>query len=114
MISIQNNLEYNKLRWETLSGNVTGIWENNKFFLGSSSYPIMKYHYITANFVNFEKHIYENMPKISYHLSGYGVNFNEALVSFIGESAERYTYSLLPTIIKDRKLPTLMQSVFIN
>ncbi|EAE8158618.1 streptolysin associated protein SagD, partial [Listeria monocytogenes] len=46
MISIQNNLEYNKLRWETLSGNVTGIWENNKFFLGSSSYPIMKYHYI--------------------------------------------------------------------
>ncbi|EBH4175246.1 listeriolysin S biosynthesis protein LlsD [Listeria monocytogenes] len=102
MISIQNNLEYNKLRWETLSGNVTGIWENNKFFLGSSSYPIMKYHYITANFVNFEKHISENMPKISYHLSGYGVNFNEALVSFIGESAERYTYSLLPTIIKDR------------
>ncbi|MBF2672061.1 YcaO-like family protein [Listeria seeligeri] len=102
MISIQNNLAYNHLRWKLLSGNVTGIWENNNFFVGSSSYPIMKYHYLTANFINFEKHISGNMPKISYHLSGYGVNFNEALVSFIGESAERYTYSLLSTIIKEK------------
>lgn len=102
MINIRNDLSYNQLRWKLLSGNVTGIWENNNFFLGSSSYPIMKYHYITANFVNFEKHISKKMPKISYHLSGYGINFAEALVSFIGESAERYTYSLLPAIVKDR------------
>ncbi|MBO0439637.1 YcaO-like family protein [Candidatus Enterococcus ikei] len=102
MIDIRNNLSYNQLRWNILSGNVTGIWDKNNFFLGSSSFPIMKYHYLTANFVNFEKHISKDMPKISYHLSGYGVNFNETLVSFLGESAERYTYSLLPAIIKDR------------
>ncbi|EOT25568.1 YcaO-like family protein [Enterococcus faecium] len=102
MINIQNNLSYNELRWKLLSGNVTGIWDKNNFFLGSSSFPIMKYHYLTANFVNFEKFISKDMPKISYHLSGYGINFSETLVSFLGESAERYTYSLLPTIIKDK------------
>lgn len=102
MIHIQNSLSYNELRWKLLSGNVTGIWDKNSFFLGSNSFPIMKYHYLTANFVNFEKFISKDMPKISYHLSGYGTNFNETLVSFIGESAERYTYSLLPTIIKDK------------
>lgn len=102
MIDIQNNLSYNELRWNLLSGNVTGIWDKNNFFLGSSSFPIMKYHYLTANFVNFEKFISKDMTKISYHLSGYGINFNETLVSFLGESAERYTYSLLPTILKDK------------
>lgn len=95
-------MEYNKLCWEILSGNVIGIWENNKFFLGFSFYFIMKYYYIIVNFVNFEKYIFENMFKISYYLSGYGVNFNEVFVSFIGESVERYIYFLLFIIIKDR------------
>lgn len=102
MIKIKNTLSYNKMRLDILSGNVTGIWDKNNFFMGSSSSPIMKYHYLTANFTNFEKHFSKKMPKISYHLSGYGVNFNETLVSFIGESIERYAFSLLPEIIKSK------------
>ncbi|GHU35512.1 streptolysin associated protein SagD [Bacilli bacterium] len=102
VIDIKNTLSYNQLRWSLLSGNVTGIWDKNSFFLGSSSHPIMKYHYLTANFVNFEKHISKQMAEVSYHLSGYGVKFNESLVSFLGESVERYTYSLLPAVIKNR------------
>jgi len=111
MINIRNTLDYNQLRWGRLSGNVTGIWDKNNFFLGSSSAPIMKYHYLTANFVNFEKYVSQSMPKISYHLSGYGVNFNETLVSFLGESIERYTYSLLPAIIKDTVLCSSYESL---
>jgi len=101
MMHIRNNQSYNELRWRLLSGNVTGIWDKNNFFLGSNSFPLMKFHYLTANFVNFEKYIWKHMPKLSYHLSGYGVKFNETLVSFLGESTERYTYATLSSILKN-------------
>ncbi|MCO6544096.1 MAG: YcaO-like family protein [Lactobacillus sp.] len=93
MIDFQNTENWNLYRKEKLSGNVTGIW-NNATFLGASSYPIFPYHYLTSDFSSFEKNIYEKPTKIIYHLSGYGASFVESLVSFVGESSERYAYTL--------------------
>lgn len=95
MIRFENNLEYNLYRQKLLGGNVVGIWENNSFFVGSNSFPVMKYHYITAKFNNFEKNIFSSNFNVNYHLSGYGIKYNEALVSFLGESSERYAFTLL-------------------
>lgn len=98
MISIFNNINYNLYRQNLLSSKVTGIWETG-FFLGSSAYPIFPYFYITSNFSNFEKNVYNNIPKITYHLSGYGENYEESLISFIGESSERYAYGISKKLI---------------
>ncbi|WP_167630003.1 YcaO-like family protein [Listeria valentina] len=99
MIKLLNTLNYNSLRKQLLGGNITGIWKNNEAFIGSNSFPIMNYSYQTANFINFEKNIDSTFEEVSYHLSGYGLLRNEAEASFIGESIERYSYSLLPASI---------------
>lgn len=93
MITFQNTENWNLYRRKKLSGNVTGIW-NNATFLGASSYPIFPYYYLTSGFSSFEKNIYMKSPKIVYHLSGYGASFDESLVSYVGESSERYSYTL--------------------
>lgn len=102
MFKIINNQSYNDLRIELIGGNVTGLWEKNNFFIGSNSYPIMKYPYKTANFNDFEKnHNPNKTEKVSYHLSGYGLLYNESNGGFIGESIERYSFSMLPAYIKN-------------
>ncbi|HCW3604058.1 TPA: YcaO-like family protein [Staphylococcus aureus] len=95
MITFKNNLNYNLYRQNLLGGNVAGIWKDNSFFLGLNSYPIMNYHYVTAQFNNFEKNFLSEDFKVNYHLSGYGIHYNEALASFLGESSERYAFTLL-------------------
>lgn len=95
MIAFINNLEYNLYRQKLLGGNVTGLWEEDSFFIGASSYPVMRYQYITAQFNNFEKNIFKDDMDMNYHLSGYGAHYNEALVSFLGESSERYAFTVL-------------------
>lgn len=101
MINIKNNLEYNLLRQRILGGAITGIWKKDTFFIGESSYPVMNYNYITANFTNFEKFAFPGyVPPINYHLSGYGLSYNKALSAFLGESTERYSFSVLYQNIK--------------
>lgn len=100
VISILNDINYSSYRHSILSGKVTGIW-NNILFMGTSSYPIFPYNYLTSNFSSFEKNIYKNnIPKIVYHLSGYGALFNESYISFLGESTERYSYALSKVLLK--------------
>lgn len=100
MITFQNDLNYNLYRQWLLGGNVSGLWKNNTYFLGSTSYPIPKYHYLTAEFNDFEKIVFNDRRTINYHLSGYGTKYNETLSSFLGESSERYSFSLLYENIK--------------
>lgn len=38
--------------------------------------------------------------KILYHLSGYGSTYDEAKLSFLGESSERYSFSMMPRNVK--------------
>ncbi|MCG9838320.1 YcaO-like family protein [Staphylococcus argenteus] len=39
---------------------------------------------------------------MNYHLSGYGIHYNEALASFLGESSERYAFTLLYQNLKKK------------
>lgn len=100
MIQFQNDLNYNLYRQKILGGNITGIWDKNIFFQGSNSFPIMNYNYVTSTFSDFEKNIFKNSLKVNYHLSGYGQTYNEALQSFLGESTERYSFTLLYAYLK--------------
>lgn len=101
MLSTENNLNYNLQRRNILGGKVTSIWNENSIFVGARSHPILDFTYLTSNFSDFEKNVYEQEQKMNYHLSGYGTSFNEALVSYIGESSERYTFASFYNIIKD-------------
>ena len=94
MLSTENNLNYNLQRRNILGGKVTSIWNENSIFVGARSHPILDFTYLTSNFSDFEKNVYEQEQKMIYHLSGYGTSFNEALVSYIGESSERYTFAV--------------------
>lgn len=104
MISIKNNLNYNFLRRNLIGGNVSSIWKENSIFVGARSHPLLNFTYLTADFSDFEKNVFEQEQKMIYHLSGYGTTFNEALVSYLGESAERYTFASFYNIIKNRIL----------
>lgn len=102
MIKFKNTLEYNNLRKNILDGKITSIWRDNRFFKGARSFPILNFNYLTSDFSDFEKNIFSKEQKMIYHLSGYGVNYDEALVSYIGESSERYTFASLYSVIKDK------------
>jgi len=92
MIKFELNQGYNDLRHKVVGGRVTGIWKGNAFFKGSSSYPIPNFKYYTSEYCDFEKNIISEDAKMIYHLNGYGTLHNEAFSSFLGESAERYTF----------------------
>lgn len=102
MIKIKNTENYNSLRRRVLGGKITGIWNKSDFFVGQNSFPVLKYHYLTSNFAEFEKNIFKESDEITYHLSGYGVKWNEALVSFLGESSERYSFVSFIKLIEDK------------
>ena len=102
MFKIKNNYRYNKYRESLIGGKITGIWNDDTSFVGNTSFPLPKFHYKTSNFNQFEKNAYEKPEELVYHLSGYGALFNESLTSFLGESAERYTYAGSVSIVNDR------------
>lgn len=102
MIKFELNQGYNDLRHEVVGGRVTGIWKGNGFFKGSSSYPIPNFKYYTSEYCDFEKNIISEDAKMVYHLNGYGTLHNEAFSSFLGESAERYTFSSYYLLLEQR------------
>lgn len=101
MIKFELNQGYNNLRHEVIGGRVTGVWKDNNFFKGSSSFPIPNFKYYTAEYCDFEKNIISEDAKMIYHLNGYGTLHNEALSSFLGESVERYTFSSYYMLLKE-------------
>lgn len=101
MIRFENNQSWNNYRRQQLSGKISGIW-TKPLYGGNANYPIFPYKYLTSNFCDFEKNIYSINPKVVYHLSGYGKTFNESLVSYIGESSERYAYALSKVLLESR------------
>lgn len=100
MIKIENNFEYNTLRKKILGGKITSIWKGDNIFDGARSFPLVNFNYLTSEFSDFEKNIFTENQKMIYHLSGYGVNYNEALASYVGESSERYTFASFYNVIK--------------
>ncbi len=101
MIQIENTRRYNELRRKRIGGQVTSIWKGNNLFLGSRSFPVLDFTYITSDFSDFEKNVFEQKQKMIYHLSGYGITYNEAFASYIGESSERYTFASFYNVLKN-------------
>lgn len=97
---IKNNESYVKQRIRLIGGHLTGIWDHNSFFVGDSPYPLPCINYVTANLINVPAVLYNNNVKIFYHLSGYGSSYEEAKLSFLGESSERYAFSVMPATLK--------------
>lgn len=97
---IQNNINYLKNRVRLLGGHLSGIWEQNTFFIGDSPFPLPQINYVTATLTNVSPLIYDGSMKILYHLSGYGSTYDEAKISFLGESSERYSFSMMPATLK--------------
>lgn len=115
VISFENNESYNLLRRDRLGSCVTSIWDDDSFYEGDQTFPLPSFHYVTSQFSHFEKYIFPDSTKFSYHLSGYGTKFNEAFVSFLGESAERFSFvSQIPrlTHISIKASYNQMQSKF--
>lgn len=102
MIRFECNDNYNKLRNKIIGGKVTSIWRDDSFYKGASSFPIVDFKYYTSDYSSFEKNVTSEHSKMSYHLSGYGILHNEAISSFMGESAERYTFASLYRLIYDK------------
>lgn len=98
-MKIKNNGNFLKNRLQLLGGHLTGIWEQNTFFIGDSPYPVPQINYVTATLTNVAPLIYDSSLKILYHLSGYGSTYQEAKLSFLGESSERYSFSMMPATL---------------
>ncbi|WEV40753.1 YcaO-like family protein [Lactobacillus sp. ESL0681] len=100
-MKIKNNSNSLNARQQLLGGNLTGIWDHNNFFIGDSPYPLPPLNYVTANLSNISSLIYGNSLKIIPHLSGYGSTYKEARLSFLGESSERYAFSIMPMTLRN-------------
>ena len=85
-----------------LSSNSLGIWKNNNVFTRVKTNYMPRFYCNTASFTKFDKKIFGIDPKISYHLSGYGVLKNEAFLRFLGESAERYSFTSISASVRSR------------
>jgi len=101
MIDIENTLQYNQVRRKRIGSKISSIWSGDSIFLGARSYPVLDFTYLTSNFSDFEKNVFKQKQKMIYHLSGYGVQYNEAFAGYIGESAERYTFASFYNLIRE-------------
>lgn len=102
MVAFECDYNYNNLRNKIIGGKISSIWNNDSFYKGAKSYPVVDFKYYTSEFCDFEKNISSENSKMSDHLSGYGVLHNEAYASFLGESAERYTFASLYKLVQNR------------
>lgn len=99
---LKNTSSSIKIMHKILAANSIGLWKNTKVATRVRSEFMPRFFCNTASFPSFEKHIFSTDPGISYHLTGYGVMKNESMIRFLGESAERYSFSCINNIIQSR------------
>ena len=81
--------------------NITGIINKN-FFLTYKTNPNDYLNEFSADMPFYERLIYKNEnAKISYHLSGYSQDLDDALIRLLGESFERYSAVMASIVYKD-------------
>lgn len=85
-----------------LAANSLGIWKNNNVFTRIKTNYMPNFYCNTASFTKFDTNIFGVDPQIGYHLSGYGVQRNEAFLRFLGESTERYSFTAIYKKMKER------------
>ncbi|EJO5349007.1 YcaO-like family protein [Clostridium botulinum] len=95
--SFNNILE----NFKELSGNQSGILE-------ASCMPVVNFNgdvflkSITGNMPDYHKQVFNKDVSMQYHIIGYGSHYEEALIKYTGESIERYSSIMAPTLLKDR------------
>lgn len=82
-----------------ISGSHSGLI-NRKIYQISQSDSDVFFLTMTADFPNYHR-MYQGENKISYHLSGYGLTREDALIRLIGESIERYSVVFSYEMFKD-------------
>lgn len=84
-----------------ISGQHAGITESQLLFCNKRPYtPDL---YVCANQMPaYEKLLISDQATISYHLSGYGLYREEAMIRVYGESIERYGLLVTPSMIQDK------------
>lgn len=88
-------------KFKRISGQHTGITESQLLFCNKRSYtPDL---YVCANQMpSYEKLLIGDKASISYHLSGYGIYREEAMIRVYGESIERYGLLATPSMLQDK------------
>lgn len=95
--SFNNILE----NFKALSGNQSGILE-------ASCMPVVNFNSdvflksITGNMPDYHKQVFNKDVSMQYHIIGYGSHYEEALIKYTGESIERYSSIMGPTLLKDK------------
>lgn len=91
---------YQLERFKRISGQHTGILEAT--LVSSAEVPGFPAPLsITGKMPNYHKILMGPSSEVSYHLSGYGMSFEECIVKYIGEGIERYSLLVASEIFKD-------------
>lgn len=86
-------------QFKRISSQHSGITESQLLFC--SSRPYTPNLYVCANQMpSYEKLLISDIATISYHLSGYGIYREEAMIRVYGESIERYGLLVVPSLIQ--------------
>ncbi len=95
--SFNNILE----NFKSLAGNQSGILE-------ATCMPVVNFNSdvslksITGNMPDYHKQVFNKDVSMQYHIMGYGSHYEEALIKYTGESIERYSSIMGPTLLKDK------------
>ncbi|KRU24278.1 thiazole/oxazole-forming peptide maturase SagD [Clostridium sporogenes] len=95
--SFNNILE----NFKSLAGNQSGILE-------AACMPVVNFNSdvslksITGNMPDYHKQVFNKDVSMQYHIMGYGSHYEEALIKYTGESIERYSSIMGPTLLKDK------------
>ncbi|MGC4020284.1 MAG: YcaO-like family protein [Muricomes sp.] len=88
-------------KFRRISGQHTGITESQLLFCNRRPYT-PNLHVCANQMPSYEKILISDKATISYHLSGYGIYREEAMIRVYGESIERYGLLVTPSMIQDK------------
>lgn len=88
-------------QFRRISSQHVGITESQLLFCNKRPYT-PDLHVCANQMPAYEKILISDKASISYHLSGYGVFREEAMVRVYGESIERYGLLVTPSVIQDK------------
>ncbi len=81
-----------KTREKNFYSNFIGHYKSREKLAHLRTFPVPIYPFFTAEMNSFEKQLFKENVKFDYHLSGYGRTVEEANISLMGESTERFAF----------------------
>lgn len=90
-----------KNRFNKLCGHHVGILES-QLLMAAKGRNFPHSNLCTVSMPNYHKLLIHEQAEMSYHLSGYGIYREEAMVRLLGEGIERYALLIAPTLYRNR------------